>query len=232
MMPQRDHLARYHAAQLQTPAWASDRQKRLKTRVFDTFDQFLQLHARRGLEPGMALVDLGGGSGVFVECCRNMGLEAQAFDISDGIDLERDRLPLEDGSVDVVTAISVIEHLHSPANMLNEEIRVLKPHGTLILVCPNWHYSMKDFFDDPTHVHPYTPRSLKQIIGMYGFASATVVPWLVKKPAWLWHLPNSFFVARRLIPFRGDAPSWIPGFLKGRTASILALGIKPDKVQS
>ena len=94
-----------------------------------------------------------------VEVARSRGLEARQLDVTDNIDFETDALPLADNSVDVVTAVSLIEHLRSPRMLLAETLRVLKPGGTMILVPPNWRYSYREFFDDPTHVHPYTDRS-------------------------------------------------------------------------
>jgi len=222
------HMRRYLEDQLQSPAWARERQRRLKNRVFETFSEWLEVHNLPPLKRGQTVVDLGSGAGHFVDCCRDNGLAAIGVDINDGIDLESDRVPLEDNSADVVTAISVIEHLRSPANLLSEARRVLKPGGALILVSPNWHYSMRSFYEDPTHVHPYTPSSLRRALAMYGYEGIDVAPWLVKKPAWLWFAPGRFFMAYRLLPFRGDAPGWIPSFLKGRSASLLAIARKPQ----
>lgn len=222
----RASLRDYEKGLRELPKYAAAEQLRLKTRVFETFDQFLRHCGHPGLLPGMRLVDLGGAAGDFSAVCRERGLTADAFDASQGIDLEQDRVPVDSASADVVTAISVIEHLRSPAMMLSEAQRMLKAGGALILVCPNWRYSMRDFYDDPTHVHPYTERSLARALANAGYGGVKVVPWLVKKPAWLWDVPGAFFAARWLIPFRGTAPRFVPGFLKGRSSSLLALGVK------
>ncbi|MBM3558956.1 MAG: class I SAM-dependent methyltransferase [Alphaproteobacteria bacterium] len=224
-----EDIRRYRAGLLATDKYASDRQRRLKRRAFETFDQFLRHRGRTGLLPGARLLDLGAADGSFVAVARERGLEASGLDISDGVNFEHDALPADDASLDIVTASSVIEHLASPARLLAETGRVLRPGGALILVTPNWRYCMPSFFDDPTHVHPYTERSLAKLLANHGFRPVSVVPWLVKKPAWLWDLPHSFFAARYLLPFRGDAAGWIPGFLKGRSAALLALGVKPDR---
>jgi SAM-dependent methyltransferase len=219
-------LAAYQAEREADPRYAGARQAQLKARVFDTFDALLRHRGRPGLVAGTRLVDLGAGDGAFVRLCRERGLAALGFDAVDGIDLETDRLPLDDAAVDVATAISVIEHLRSPAHFLAEIGRVLAPGGALILVTPNWRYSWRSFYDDPTHVHPYTPASLRRALAAHGFAAPYVVPWLVKKPARLWDRHGAFFKAYWTIPFRGDAPAWIPAFLRGRSASILALATK------
>lgn len=222
-----EHVSRYREEFLTSKKYIPDTQRRLKQRVFDTFDRLIRHRSGQGLVAGTTLLDLGSADGAFVTICREQGLDARGLDISDGINFEHDPFPLPSGSTDVVTAISLIEHLRSPSNFLKETLRVLRPGGWLILVCPNWRYTQTAFYDDPTHVHPYTDIAIGRVLRGYGFAQPYVVPWIVKKPAWMWDLPNAFFAARWLIPFRGDAPAWIPGFLKGKSGALLACGRKP-----
>jgi SAM-dependent methyltransferase len=208
--------------------YAPERQRALKLRVFETVDQLLRRRGHAGLVRGARLVDIGSADGALVSVCQDRGLNATGLDAADGLDFERDTLPVPSDSVDVVTAISVIEHLRSPVCLLRESRRILRPGGAIIFVCPNWRYSWRVFFDDPTHVHPYTQISLARVLRDHHFAEIGVFPWLVKKPAWLLEMPAAFFVARWLLPFRGDAPRFIPAFLRGRSASLLAIGRKPS----
>jgi SAM-dependent methyltransferase len=54
------------------------------------------------------------------------------------LDLETDRLPIETGIIDVVSAFDIIEHFKfSPEMFIMECNRVLKPGGTLIVSTPN-----------------------------------------------------------------------------------------------
>jgi SAM-dependent methyltransferase len=222
-----DHIRRYRDEFLTSKKYLPETQLRLKQRVFETFDTLIRHRGGQGLVPAVRLLDLGSADRAFVDVCNRHGLEAQGIDISDGVNFEHDAFPLPGESVDVVTAIALIEHLHSPANMLRETLRVLRPGGWFILVTPNWRYALKEFYDDPTHVQPYTEVALNRILRGYGFADPYVVPWIVKKPAWMWDIPQTFFIARWLIPFRGAAPDWIPAVFKGKSRSLLAAERKP-----
>lgn len=83
--------------------------------------------------------------------------------------MERDILPFPDNSFDVVFSKSVIEHLHCPERYLNENLRVLKPGGRLILMVPDWYSQMYIFYDDYSHVQPYTKKGVIDTLRISGF---------------------------------------------------------------
>jgi SAM-dependent methyltransferase len=218
----------YLNALLASEKYAPDRQLILKERAFTTFDNLLKFAGLPGLLPNNRLLDLGSADGALVKTARRHGLQAHGLDVTDNIDFEHDRLPYEEAVFDVITAVSLIEHLRSPSLMLKESMRVLKPGGGLIIVTPNWRHSYRIFFDDPTHVHPYSDRSIGFLLRGAGFGPVVVVPWLVCKPAWMWSVPFAFELAR-LLPFRWSPNRIIPEILKGKSKSILALAVKPPQ---
>ena len=67
-----------------------------------------------GLVKGRKLIDLGSADNTFVNVCIENGLIARGLDIGDNINFERDKLPIKTNSIDIVTGISIIEHLYSP----------------------------------------------------------------------------------------------------------------------
>lgn len=216
----------YLSTLLTTEKYQRHNQVLLKERVLVTFDNLLVYAGLSRLSPGQMLLDLGTADGALVEVARGKGLQSRGLDVTDNIDFETDALPLPDSSVDFVTAVSLIEHLRSPHKLLAETLRILKPGGAMILVTPNWRYSYREFFDDPTHVHPYTDRSMRFTLMSGGFDNIHVVPWLVCKPAWMWSVPMAFELARAL-PFRWSPSMRLPSALTGKSKSILALGVKP-----
>jgi SAM-dependent methyltransferase len=85
-------------------------------------------------------------------------------------DVTRDKLPLEPASADLVMMNHVIEHLPDPSLVLGECQRVLKPGGALYLRTPDIGRVGFAFYDDPTHVKPYTPVALEATVIRFGFA--------------------------------------------------------------
>ena len=223
-------LVAYQLGRLHDERFKNSCQLHLKRRVLDTFDALLRFRGRVGILAGQVLLDLGAGDGSLVEVARDSGIVAIGLDASDGIDFEVDYLPIDDHSVDVITGVSLIEHLQNPTIFLMESLRVLRPGGAIILVTPNWRYSQNDFYDDPTHVHPFTATSLAKILRYHGFVEIYVGPWVVRKPAWIWSLSWRFFFARWCLLLRGDSPIFVPHFLKGKSRSLLAIGFAPVAV--
>jgi 2-polyprenyl-3-methyl-5-hydroxy-6-metoxy-1,4-benzoquinol methylase len=93
------------------------------------------------------------------------------------VNLNQERLPFEDGNFDVVVAGEVIEHLQFPEVVLGDVHRVLGPGGVFLGSVPNAFrlYNRlqfmigRDFEQDPTHLHHFSPDSLRMVIGGAGF---------------------------------------------------------------
>ena len=145
-MPTNKELLNYNKNLLTTQKYNKKLQLSLKRRVFITFDNLLKSRGYIGLVKGRKLLDLGSADNTFVNVCIENGLIARGLDIADNINFERDKLPIKSNSIDIVTGISIIEHLYSPERFLSEIKRVLKPSGFLILVMPNWKYSWRSYY--------------------------------------------------------------------------------------
>lgn len=77
--------------------------------------------------------------------------------------------PLPDHSFDIVFTKSVIEHVQDWEHFLSEIHRVLKPGGLVVVMTPNWNSQQVNFYDDPTHIRPYTLRTLDRVLRMTEF---------------------------------------------------------------
>jgi len=101
-------------------------------------------------------------------------------------DLNKDVLPIERESVDLVTAFEIIEHLYNPDNLISEVYRILKPSGHFVLSTPNlasWVNRLKLLLGrHPTyldvsinmpsrslgHIRLYTLEALRTLLESYG----------------------------------------------------------------
>lgn len=126
------------------------------------------------------LLDIGCGRGDMLKEFKELGFECLGVDREvspeleeyatvKSVDLVSSPLPFPDESIDVVFHKSVIEHLPSTKNLMEESYRILKPGGKLIIMTPDWTSQIKVFYDDPTHVRPYNCASISSILQMYGF---------------------------------------------------------------
>jgi hypothetical protein len=71
----------------------------------------------------------------------------------------------------------------------------------------------KNFYNDPTHVKPYTPTSLKQTFELYNLKTIFIKPGLIEKSWFWWQLPNKI--------------KWFAASLiNGGTKPIIGLAIK------
>lgn len=193
-------------------------------RSLNTFNLGLYKFFNQSIKKGDTLIDFGCGDKSLIKVLLDKEVRAKGYDY-DQINLEDTKVPEENESVDYVTCISLIEHLYNPSNLLNEAFRILKKDGCLIIVTPNFTYHFKYFYDDPTHVNPFTTKKLEAVLNLHGFEKNHILPWVVNKPI-IWDLPMNFFIAKHFLLFRGDTKLPVPAFLKGKTESILSISKK------
>lgn len=197
-------------------------------RIFQTFKRLFDLLNLKHFDSNIKLLDLGSASGSFVKICKDNNIDAEGIDGSkQKINFENDKLDFEDETFDVITLISVIEHVQEPSNVLREIFRVLKKRGTVVIVTPNFKYSYKNFYDDPTHLRPYTNKSINKLMQLYGFKNLKTVPFLVNKSIIYWKIPFSFFIAS-ILPFKNHQFKNIPliNFLKGKSTAMISVSEK------
>ena len=209
----------------ESDAEISDKNLLREVRAFETFEKLILEFFNKKFEKNSFFLELGSGNKNFLKVLENKNFKFKGLDIDD-MDFENDKIPLDDATVDFVISNSVIEHIKNDHFFLKEIYRVLKKGAILILITPNFYYSYKNFYDDPTHVNPFTPQKMKSILSIVGMQKTVVLPWLVKKNILFWKLPFKFFISRYLIPFRGDIKFKVPSFLKGKTSSMIVASQK------
>ena len=146
------------------------------------------------------LLDIGCGRGDQLKAFSEIGYNVSGcdFDIASKefclphdvqiLDIEKELISKKNNSVDVVFSKSVIEHLNNPEQLLNESLRILSPGGRAVIMCPSWmHMGWGPFYQDHTHVTPFTLPSLRDIMIKTGFTNVKVyhfrqLPFIWKYP--------------------------------------------------
>lgn len=145
-------------------------------------------------KPHAAILDLGCGTGALLHRLKALGYSnltgidiAPPADVA-GIsfhsaDLDDPRLPLPSGSIELVTAIEIVEHLENLGAVLRELRRVLATGGQMLITTPNLHSvearvrmlatgRLKQFDEigDPTHISPIYLFPFTRLLARHGFA--------------------------------------------------------------
>ncbi len=146
-------------------------------------DDALRAHAMtRLLTPGLAVADIGTGTGILAIELARLGMRVVAIDHSarmldaarakiaseDDLDVElrygeASALPVSDGEMDAALAHMVLHYLPSPGDAIAEMARVVKPGGTVIAV------------DFVPHQHEWMRQELG--VSWLGFSIEEVANW-------------------------------------------------------
>lgn len=126
---------------------------------------------------GKKLLDIGFGKGNHLIGFSRLGLDVSGIDNHKSVlkntkycDLEKENIPFDSNHFDFIFSKSVLEHIINTNNVLRESLRVLKPYGMAIFLVPDFKSQDKDFWDDYTHIHPFTKKSLRNALLISGFS--------------------------------------------------------------
>lgn len=145
--------------------------------------------------PNPRILDVGCGTGANLEMLAQFG-EAEGVDVSDdalefcrakGLKVHKglaEKLPFEDETFDVVTALDVVEHLDDDVAGLREMLRVLKTGGKTLIFVPAfmWLWGVQD--DISNHRIRYTKKQIVDRLEKAGFKieRATYANWTFFAP--------------------------------------------------
>ncbi|MCM8797248.1 MAG: class I SAM-dependent methyltransferase [Candidatus Omnitrophica bacterium] len=144
------------------------------------------------------LLDIGSGDGRYLKRASLIRPDLKLYAIDIDIYLERitpqdldsfiiadctNHLPLKDESIDFVHCSSVIEHILQVSIIFKEIFRVLKKKGYAYIEAPEAKKVLipsfgvvgtLNFYDDPTHIRPYTKESLRRLGLEAGFEEKNI----------------------------------------------------------
>jgi SAM-dependent methyltransferase len=183
-----------------------------------------------GLTPGVA-VDIGAAGGGNTRVLRGLGWRAAAIEYGhDGATVcaergipvlraDATRLPLAPGSVDLVVAFDVLEHIEDDKAAVAGILEALRPGGTFLVAVPADPGLWSAHDDAVGHVRRYTRQTLTDLLASAGFTLESTRSWnvllrpavalkrrqsdgsdLMELPGWLNRALYGVVVAERYLP--------------------------------
>jgi 2-polyprenyl-3-methyl-5-hydroxy-6-metoxy-1,4-benzoquinol methylase len=139
------------------------------------------------------LLDVGCGSGVLLARMQSLGWDVEGVEVdAAAVEAARRRgvgvrlgtlghQSFSEASFDAVHSSHVIEHVHDPAGLLRECLRILKPGGRLVILTPNiasWGHALFGpawlNLDPPRHLFLFNSENLRRLAERAGFAVETL----------------------------------------------------------
>jgi SAM-dependent methyltransferase len=165
---------------------------------------------------GAKILDVGCCTGKALRYLRNCDstLDLYGIDVRDEspedvefktCNLEYESIPFDDNTFDFVYSKSVLEHVFNTDNYVSESMRVLKPGGIFIGLTPDWKSQRKFFWDDYTHVKPFTRKGLRDCLRMHNFES-TDCEYFYQLP-FTWEIPSLTFIPK-FVSLLPDSLKW------------------------
>ncbi|MBF0593933.1 MAG: class I SAM-dependent methyltransferase [Candidatus Omnitrophica bacterium] len=176
----------------------------------------------RDLPPSPRILDIGCGRGQVLKRCKMIRHDAivVGVDISNDlyfikepecsflqVNLEEGRIPLEDNSFDLITCEHVVEHLNNFNGIFLEIRRLLRSDGIAYIEAPDLRTTWLpqapfakcggiNFYDDPTHIRPFTQGAFRLLAIRSGFSEFKTFQvrnwaWFLAGPYLLWRYIQS-----------------------------------------
>ena len=149
----------------------------------------------RSHSKGNSVLDIGSGTGHFLNACKQNGLVVQGLEpdndartfAKDNFDLDLEPLDnllaIESDSKDVITMWHVLEHVYHLKRDIGQITRVLKQDGALFIAVPNMNsYDAKVYkeywaaYDVPRHLYHFQENTIKQLFSQFDMVCVDVLP--------------------------------------------------------
>lgn len=128
------------------------------------------------LGPSPRFLDIGCGTGATAAALRQFGMVTgvdmsttalkccQTRSVSNVLQAKAEWLPIEDGSIDVIVATDVLEHLDDDVAAVREFRRVLKPGGHAVLTVPAYQFLWSEHDVALMHKRRYVSDMLRKAV--------------------------------------------------------------------
>ncbi len=178
------------------------------------------------------LLDIGAGTGSFVQEMRNTGWQVLGMEPDPDarkVAYEKSKIilqhptflfELEDERFDVITLWHVLEHIHRLQDYIRVFHRTLKNEGFLIIAVPNYTSNDAQYYganwaayDVPRHLYHFSPKSMQKLMFLNGFEVIAV------KPMWF----DSFYISFLSEKYKTGKPQYLSGLYQGLLSNLQTL---------
>lgn len=184
-----------------------------------------------GMHTG-SLLDVGAGTGAFVEAMQNAGWNVTGIEPDDtarknALDIRHvqlkpaeELLKLPETSFNVITLWHVLEHVHDLHEYMEIFRKLLVANGVLIIALPNYKSYDADAYagawaayDVPRHLWHFSPQSFDTLASHHGFSV------IARKPMWF----DSYYISLLSEKYLTGKSNVVKAFITGTVSNIKAL---------
>ncbi len=164
------------------------KQRKAKFILWKTLtEEFLQKY----IDPESVVLDIGGGYCEFINQVKarekyliDLNPDSQLFAAPNVTIFNVDILNIKDQNIlakqyDTVFVSNFFEHLNSKEDLVKVLLfcfNHLNPGGSILIIQPNFKYSVKEYYDFIDHQLPITHLSLKEVLEAIGFEISVLIP--------------------------------------------------------
>ncbi len=160
-----------------------------------TMAEKYQLIRKHSNQQNGFILDVGAGTGSFVENMRRHGWQVLGLEPDEGarnVALREFKLELRkseelfeipEGKADVITLWHVLEHVHNLGSYMQQFHKILKDDGLLVLAMPNNRSTDARIYgkywaawDVPRHIFHFNPDSVTWLAQNFGFKVSAILP--------------------------------------------------------
>jgi len=187
---------------------------------------------KRHTKPKGSLLDLGAGTGAFLNTMHQEGWSVMCVEPDEGARQQAKNLfglhlktpnvlsQLPDASFDAITLWHVLEHVHQLHDYIDQLKRLLKGDGRIFIAVPN--YTSLDAqqygnfwaaYDVPRHLYHFSPASIQKLMQLHEMKIVE------QKPMWF----DSIYISLLSSKYRKGSSNWIGAGFTGLRSNLNAL---------
>ena len=192
------------------------------------------------LKPGYKLLEFGSGRAELLAHFTKLGLETYALDDAPSSKLFADNAGanfelftfknadsisnLPNRQYDVIFSKSFVEHISNPIEFAVASHVLLKPGGLFVTLTPDWESNKSIFYDDLTHIKPFSRVAMQQLLEYGKFEIIEVKRFRQLPITWRSSLFNFLAAATSMVSTPRARNKW---FRWSRELMIIGVGRKP-----